>query len=741
MQQKFANVIVDITHEKLDRIFQYRIPESLEGKLTPGMAVEVPFGAGNRLIRAYVISLTDHADYELEKLKEIQGVREGEIGAESRLIALAAWMKEYYGSTMIQALKTVIPVKQKVKPREKKSVRLLLEEQAAEARLEYFKKKHQTARARLLEALMEEKELPLPLVTGKLHISPQTLKALQEQKMIEIVSITVYRNPVSFFRGEEAGITLSQDQRRVRDGILSEWDEKKSPVYLIHGVTGCGKTQIYMELIAHAVSRGQQAIVLIPEIALTYQTVMRFYRRFGERISIMNSRLSQGERYDQYERARKGLVDVMIGPRSALFTPFPNLGIIIIDEEHEDSYKSESAPRYHARETAIRRGELEGARVVLGSATPSLEAYDRAVRGEYALYTIRERISKRPLPSVEIVDMRQELKKGNRSILSRRLTEMMGQKLARGQQVMLFLNRRGYSGFVSCRSCGSAIRCPHCDVSLSLHRNGKMVCHYCGHTQPAPRRCPSCGSEYISGFRIGTQQAEDYVKAVFPEARVLRMDLDTTREKDGHARILSAFGAGEADVLIGTQMIVKGHDFPGVTLVGILAADLSLHASDYRAGEKTFQLLTQAAGRAGRGREGGEVVIQTYDPENYSIQAAAKQDYEEFYNQEMLYRRLAGYPPASGMLAIHGSARDEGQLAVAMDYIGRLAQAMAKKTKAQIIGPADETIAKINDVYRKILYIKHENPRILTIMKGKVEEYTEMNEGYREIQIQFDMYE
>lgn len=741
MQQKFANVIVDITHEKLDRIFQYRIPESLEGKLTPGMAVEVPFGAGNRLIRAYVISLTDHADYELEKLKEIQGVREGEIGAESRLIALAAWMKEYYGSTMIQALKTVIPVKQKVKPREKKSVRLLLEEQAAEARLEYFKKKHQTARARLLEALMEEKELPLPLVTGKLHISPQTLKALQEQKMIEIVSITVYRNPVSFFRREEAGITLSQDQRRVRDGILSEWDEKKSPVYLIHGVTGCGKTQIYMELIAHAVSRGQQAIVLIPEIALTYQTVMRFYRRFGERISIMNSRLSQGERYDQYERARKGLVDVMIGPRSALFTPFPNLGIIIIDEEHEDSYKSESAPRYHARETAIRRGELEGARVVLGSATPSLEAYDRAVRGEYALYTIRERISKRPLPSVEIVDMRQELKKGNRSILSRRLTEMMGQKLARGQQVMLFLNRRGYSGFVSCRSCGSAIRCPHCDVSLSLHRNGKMVCHYCGHTQPAPRRCPSCGSEYISGFRIGTQQAEDYVKAVFPEARVLRMDLDTTREKDGHARILSAFGAGEADVLIGTQMIVKGHDFPGVTLVGILAADLSLHASDYRAGEKTFQLLTQAAGRAGRGREGGEVVIQTYDPENYSIQAAAKQDYEEFYNQEMLYRRLAGYPPASGMLAIHGSARDEGQLAVAMDYIGRLAQAMAKKTKAQIIGPADETIAKINDVYRKILYIKHENPRILTIMKGKVEEYTEMNEGYREIQIQFDMYE
>ena len=741
MQQRFANVIVDITHEKLDRTFQYRIPEHLQGELAAGMAVEVPFGPGNRLIRAYVLSLSDHPEYEIGKLKEIHGILRQEVGVESRLIALAAWMREYYGATMIQALKTVIPVKQKVKPRENRSVRLLVEEEEARERLEFFQRKHQSARARLLAALLEEGELPLPLVTGKLHISSQTIKAMKEQGILSVERVEVYRNPISISTESQKRVTLSPDQQRVRDAILGEWEEKKDAVYLIHGVTGCGKTQIYMELIAHAISKGEQAIVLIPEIALTYQTVMRFYRRFGERITILNSRMSQGERYDQYERAKKGLVDVMIGPRSALFTPFPNLGIVIIDEEHEDSYKSESAPRYHARETAIYRGKLEGARVVLGSATPSLEAYDRAVRGVYTLYTIRERISKRPLPDVWVEDMREELKAGNRSILSRRLAALMKDRLEKGQQMMLFLNRRGYSGFVSCRSCGSVMQCPHCDVALALHKNGRLICHYCGYSQPAPGTCPSCGSEYIRGFRIGTQQVEEYVKKVFPEARVLRMDLDTTRQKDGHAKILSAFGAGEADVLIGTQMIVKGHDFPGVTLVGVLAADLSLHANDYRAGEKTFQLLTQAAGRAGRGQERGEVVIQTYDPENYSIQAAAKQDYESFYRQEMLFRQLAGYPPASGMLAIHGACRDQKQLQLAMDYIGKLVRAMAKRAQAQVIGPADENVAKVEDVYRKILYIKHKNPKILTIIKGKVEEYTEMNEGFRQIQVQFDMYE
>lgn len=738
MQQRFANVIVDITHEKLDRTFQYRIPEELEGALFPGAAVRVPFGRGNRLIRAYVIEVTDRADYEEGKLKEIDSVLTEEVPAQSRLIALASWIREYYGSTMIQALKTVLPVKKKARHKERKSVRLLLEGEEAAGKLIFYRKKHQTARARLLEALLETGELPWELVTGKLNISGQTVKAMEEQGILQIYVSTVYRNPVSGLEREERRHVLSPDQRRIVQTVTEEWDVRRSPVYLIHGVTGCGKTEIYMELIAHAVSRGEQAIVLIPEIALTYQTVLRFYRRFGERISIMNSRLSQGERYDQYERAKRGEVDVMIGPRSALFTPFEHLGIIIIDEEHEDSYKSESVPRYHARETAVKRAKLEGARVVLGSATPSLEAYDRAVGGEYTLFTIQERISKRPLPKVEIEDMRKELAAGNRSILSRRLAGLIQERLELGQQTMLFLNRRGYAGFLSCRSCGKAILCPHCDVSLSLHNNGRLICHYCGYQEPAPKVCPSCKSPYISGFRVGTQQVEAYIRKTFPKARVLRMDLDTTREKDGYTKILSAFGAGEADILIGTQMIVKGHDFPGVTLVGVLAADLSLHAGSYRAGEKTFQLLTQAAGRAGRGQVAGEVVIQTYDPDNYSIQAAARQDYGEFYRQEILFRRLAGYPPAGGMLAVHGAGKDEEYLQLAMDYIRKLAQAAGGKSGVRIIGPADEPVGKINDTYRKVIYLKHRDSTVLTMIREKVEEYIEMNEGYRSIHIQFD---
>ena len=390
-----------------------------------------------------------------------------------------------------------------------------------------------------------------------------------------------------------------------------------------------------MEMIARVIRDGKQAIVLIPEIALTYQTVMRFYKRFGERISILNSRMSNGERYDQMMRAKAGNIDVMIGPRSALFTPFPNLGLIVIDEEHEPTYKSEQIPRYHARETAIARAKLEGASVVLGSATPSLEAFYRSHVGkklsgtsmadgeyreffgggweeeQYELLTLKNRSQKQSLPEVHVVDLREELKKGNRSIISEKLHELMEERLEKKQQIMLFINRRGYAGFVSCRNCGHVVKCQHCDVSLTSHRGGKLVCHYCGHEEQDISVCPECGSKHIGGFRVGTQQIEDLIKKEFPSARVLRMDMDTTKEKDGHEKILEQFASEDADILVGTQMIVKGHDFPNVTLVGILAADMSLYADDYRAGERTFQLLTQAAGRAGRGSEKGEVVIQT----------------------------------------------------------------------------------------------------------------------------------
>lgn len=359
----------------------------------------------------------------------------------------------------------------------------------------------------------------------------------------------------------------------------------------------------------------------------------------------------------------------MIGPRSALFTPFPNLGVIIIDEEHEAAYKSETVPRYHARETAIARAQMCGARVVLGSATPSVESYDRAKQGKYRLFEMKERVSARPLPSVYTVDLREELRNGNRSIFSDKLRELITDRLEKKEQIMLFINRRGVAGFVSCRSCGEVIKCPHCDVSLNLHNNGKLVCHYCGYEQPMVKECPSCGSPYIGGFKAGTQKIEEMVKRQFPTARVLRMDLDTTRKKGGYEEILSAFANGEADILIGTQMIVKGHDFPNVTLVGVLAADLSLHISDYRAAERTFQLLTQAAGRAGRGHRQGEVVIQTYQPEHYSVVTAAEQDYEAFFEQEIFLREMMHYPPKWHMLVIHAAGAQEMLVKQAQDVL------------------------------------------------------------------------
>ena len=564
------------------------------------------------------------------------------------------------------------------------------------------------------------------------------VNALEEQQVAVLESEQVFRNPVKEKEQRAKTLVFTAEQEHAIECFWQEYSRDVRAAYLLYGVTGSGKTEVYIEMIRRVVSEGKQAIVLIPEIALTYQTVMRFYRRFGNRVSILNSRMSAGERYDQLMRAKAGEIDVMIGPRSALFTPFPELGLIVIDEEHETTYKSEQIPRYHARETAIERANLEHASVVLGSATPSLEAMYRAKNGEYRLLELKNRSGMQKMASVYVADLRQELKEGNRSILSRHLQELMEDRLEKQEQIMLFLNRRGYAGFLSCRECGHVVKCPHCDVSLSYHRNGKMVCHYCGYEEPRTPVCPECGSRHIGEFRAGTQQIEDIVKAQFPQARVLRMDMDTTRQKDGHEKILSAFANGEADVLVGTQMIVKGHDFPNVTLVGVLAADMSLYSDDYRSGERTFQLLTQAAGRAGRGQKEGEAVIQTYTPTHYSIVTAAAQDYEAFYEEEIRYRQIMGYPPVENLLAVLVSCEDEVLLETGCKYLKEFSIRIAPKETAKIIGPASPGIGKINDVYRKVIYIKDENYDTLVRIKNGLEQYIEVNPGYRKMRIQFD---
>ncbi len=734
----FADIIIDIKHEKLDKIFQYRIPDRLENELKAGMEVIVPFGKGNRPVKGYVTGITDSCSYDLSKVKEITDISRDSVEIEAKLIALAAWMKENYGGTMIQALKTVLPIKQKENARVKKYLRLLLEKDAGKEKLDFYLEKNQKARARLLAALLDQPVLEYDLAVKKLHITLPVIRALEEQGVLVMESEQVYRNPVRGGSREAPKITFTPEQQAAVSRFEQDYREGRRNTYLLYGVTGSGKTEVYMEMIRQVVQMGKQAIVLIPEIALTYQTVMRFYRYFGQRVSIMNSRLSAGERYDQMMRAKAGEVDVMIGPRSALFTPFPDLGLIVIDEEHEPTYKSEQVPRYHARETAVKRAELEGAGVVLGSATPSLEAMYRARKGEYVLLTMKNRSRMQSMAQVHIADLRAELKEGNRSILSRRLQELMEERLEKKEQIMLFLNRRGYSGFVSCRECGQVVKCPHCNVSLSVHWGGKMVCHYCGYEQPKVTRCPECGSPYIGEFRAGTQQIEDLVKKRFPEAKILRMDMDTTRQKDAHEKILEAFANEEADILVGTQMIVKGHDFPNVTLVGVLAADMSLYTDDYRSGERTFQLLTQAAGRAGRGERPGDVVIQTYDPGHYAIEAAAAQDYEMFYEQEIAYREMMGYPPVENLTAVHVSCEDEELLEKGCHYLKEYILRIKGNVPVQVIGPASPGIDKIRDVYRRVIYLK--SPRYDTLVKIKdmMEKYIEINSGFDKMRIQFD---
>lgn len=744
MDGMYADVIVDIAHEKVDRPFQYRIPEALRGSLREGMCVMVPFGKGNKRLKGYVTAIKEQPEFDPERIKELECVVPGGVSVEENQIRMAAFLKQNYGSTMIQALKTVLPARQAVRALEMRSVRLAVDEKTAERALELCRRKHQTARARLLSELCKVTCLPYPLVTGKLHISPATLRTLSEQGLICVDTESSLRNPVKLRAEKDVRRQLSEAQQHIVDTVLKDFDSGVKKTYLIHGITGSGKTEVYMNLIEGILERGRQAIVLVPEIALTYQTLLRFYTRFGSRVSVMNSTLSAGEKYDQCERAKRGEIDVIIGPRSALFTPFAHIGLIVMDEEQESSYKSEGAPKYHARETACELARLHGASVVLGSATPSMEAYYRAQNGEYGLFTLKERLTGGSLPTVYTVDLREELKAGNRSIFSRKLQELLKDRLEKGQQSMLFINRRGYAGFISCRACGHVMKCPHCAVSLSEHKGGRLVCHYCGYEEPAVKKCPSCGSPYISGFKAGTQQIEDRLKERYPGVRVLRMDADTTRDKGSYENILSAFAAGDADVLIGTQMIVKGHDFPNVTLVGVLAADLSLAAGDYRAGERTFQLLTQAAGRAGRGALPGEVVIQTYQPEHYSVVHAARQDYESFYEEEILYRKLLRYPPVCHMMAVQIFSREEEKGAELAEALAGLArtyeeQGLSPERRLQVIGPAAAALGKLHDIFRFVFYVKDEKYGKLIELKDVLESHVQSLQLKNEMmQIDFD---
>lgn len=738
--QTYADIIIDISHENLDKTYQYEIPGELITQAVIGAPVVVPFGRGNRQINGYIVGLSHEPKLNIELIKPIKSIAKDAPVIESHLIYLAYWMKETFGGTMNDALKTVIPVKKAVKIKEQRSIQLAVGlEQANQLYFEY-QRKNNAARVRLMEVLIRDQLLDYEDALHKLNISRSTLAGLELQGITKTVSEQIYRNPIQKKAQQYLPVSLNEEQQLIVDNIRRDYANHLRSTYLIHGITGSGKTEVYMDIIASVIAEGKQVIMLIPEIALTYQTVLRFYQRFGERISIMNSKMSQGERYDQSLRAKNGEIDIIIGPRSALFTPFQKLGLIIIDEEHENSYKSESSPKYHAVDVAIKRAELTNSSVILGSATPSLESYSKAIKGEYQLYTLTKRAKEAMPPKVWIVDLREELKKKNKSIFSEKLRELITDRLGKKEQIMLFLNRRGYAGFVSCRSCGHVMKCPHCDISLTSHNNGQMVCHYCGYEETQPTKCPTCSSKYIAAFGTGTQKVEELVRKEFPGARVLRMDTDTTKNKGGHEKILSAFAEHKADILVGTQMIVKGHDFPRVTLVGIIAADLSLYAGDFRAGERTFQLLCQAAGRAGRDILSGEVVIQTYHPEHYSIQTAADGDYEAFFEQEMLYRKLLQYPPAAHILLLLITSKVEESAEKAATGLGEAVKELLRQHEinAQLIGPAIASLAKANDIYRRVIYIKHSEYATLVDIKNVIEGYFSFSEHFTGCNLQFD---
>jgi primosomal protein N' (replication factor Y) len=586
-----------------------------------------------------------------------------------------------------------------------------------------------SAKQRELLAFMLERggSLPLQALLAETGGSAGSVRSLAEKGLLELRDEEVQRDPYAgrdFERTKPLPLTAGQSEVYSRIAAVIESGEPRT--MLLHGVTGSGKTEVYLQSIQHSLERGKQAIVLVPEIALTPQMVERFKGRFGDAVAVLHSRLSNGERYDEWRRIRSGKVQVAIGARSAVFAPFTQIGLIIIDEEHESSYKQDEAPKYHARDVAVRRARQHGAAVVLGSATPSIETFAAARRPAQeagqpsALLPMPERVGGRPMPPVTVVDMREELKDGNRSMFSRLLHRSLAERLERGEQSVLLLNRRGHSTFVMCRSCGYTAACPHCDISLTYHQKTRALrCHYCGHAEQAPTECPSCTSEHIRYFGTGTQKVEEELAKLFPGIRVIRMDVDTTTEKNAHEKLLKQFGERKADVLLGTQMVAKGLDFPFVTLVGVIAADTSLNLPDFRAAERTFQLLTQVAGRAGRHHLPGEVVVQTYAPEHYAVETAKRHDYEAFVSEELRHRGAMGYPPYCRLILITMSHEQLPLLSAASERFAAGLRELAEHEGVllplssgfaramEVLGPVASPISRLKDRYRFQCVIKY----------------------------------
>ena len=697
--EQYAGVIVDVRADAVNRIFQYRIPAPFKDKIEIGHRVLVPFG--RRKLEGYVVELSSELEVEEGKLKDLADLLDPEPIILPSLVELARWMGETYVGLFSEALQYMLPPafrygKERVGAKTAQTVTLLVQNPSL--------RKNAVAQQRIVKILQQEPRLLASDLVKRAKASHAALRALEEQGVIALET-SILERKVEWDEIPDPKFTLTAEQEAAVEIIQQELQGRRRPV-LLHGVTGSGKTEVYLNVIADVIKKGRQAIVLVPEIALTPQTVNRFAARFGERISVLHSGLSLGERFDQWWKTYHGEVDVVIGARSAVFAPTRKLGLIVLDEEHETTYKQEEGSiRYHTRDVAVKRCELAGGQVVLGSATPALESYHRALKGSYILAELTERVEARPLPGVRVVDMRVQFEQGNRSIFSTELKEALGKLAATCNQAIILLNRRGFSRFVLCRECGEVLGCPNCQVSLTYHQeDDRLHCHYCLHREALPKSCPKCASRFLRQFGVGTEQVQETLTREFPELKSIRLDADTTRRKGAHAAILRRFAQGQAQVLVGTQMVAKGFDFPNVTLVGVLSADLSLNFPDIRSPERTFQLLTQVAGRSGRGEKEGEVIIQSYDPAHFAVRAAQNHDYLEFYRKEIGFRRQLGYPPFRQLTRILCSGpRQAAETAARGIHAYLLSQGFPGQ---DLFGPAPAPIGKIQGRYRWQIVLK-----------------------------------
>lgn len=694
----YIGVIVDSEAASLDRIFTYKIPEHLKEHIKLGQIVKVPFGMGNKKINGFALKFINEIEDNI-KIKEISSIVTTYPVITQKNIELIFEMKRRYFCSYIACIKLMIPTGITKGIGHKTSDVVCIKNEL----IEKLKKKPYTDiydAIKKYNGMYTKSEL-----NREFKFSLSSINTMIKHEALMVLEKVVSRCDNRDFKRYEEKV-LNSNQYKVVNSILNSGAIK----FLIHGVTGSGKTEIYMHLVKNMIEEGKESIILVPEISLTPQMVERFKGRFGSNVSVFHSKLSDGERYDEWVRIKSGEVKVAVGARSAIFLPFSNLGLIVIDEEHEGSYKSESDPKYSAIEIGEMKSEIENCKLVLGSATPAIDTYYKCVNNEYKLLSITERADGASMPEISVVDMREELKENNKSMFSRELYEAIKETLEKKEQIILFLNRRGFSTFVSCRKCGFVFKCKNCDVPLTYHSDKKyLICHYCGSTEEIPKVCPKCGSKYVKYFGVGTERVEREVKKIFSDARVLRMDKDTTGKKNSYELIYNSFKNGGADILIGTQMIAKGFDFKEVTLVGIVAADLTLNIPDYRAAERTFQLISQVSGRAGRGNKKGRVIIQTYTPESYAIRYSSENDYKSFYKTEIALREGMKYPPFSKICIVNMSSKNEALLIKYTQIIGNfLKNKFTSCDNIDILGPCPSPIGKINEFYRWQVLLKGE---------------------------------